>query len=1045
MIAKRCAAPKDGGSARGNVRYILGYSLSEKRELWEEKNASYHALMAESQARSDLGVGIAWKPEVGAGVRPSAVLALNVVSLATADLEMQSTAQANPRVRSATHHEVFSFGHDPDITDEEALEAVRRVYERVGLGAAQMVLAVHRDTDAVHVHSARSAVNPMTLRAFEHQMINTRLDRAARHVELEMGLAHDRGLAVVDHNASGTAIVRDSTRPERVAWARENGEERLAQLERARYVDNERREGSFERWADARVEPRLREVLRVAKDVGEPALAIDVLNKAARHGCRIQIQGDGDAAVLVLRDVSTGRLRAEHRSQIADAAARLKADNANGLRRDEALEALRAVHLRELQAEMKRLEHAGDAVELSPKMRAELVDAFGSIEVLREPAAAEEAFIAAIDADVGLVTRTLTQQASTFSRETVDHYLVERIDDVGEIERLAHKIFTEDLSLVLLSPDVADGVWTTREMLEVERLLAADAAALAERRDPAFDADRRQQAIANMEAERSLGAAPFRLSSEQHEALLHPGQLVAIKGRPGVGKTVLMEAIRRDAESAGRKIQGITIAQAAAVRLEVEAGFECVNSAFALLADRPKRELVPKNGTLVLDEAGMIDSRTMRALLALAAERNTSVVALADPRQIPPVGAGRAWHIVEAAARAAGTYSELNDIRRQQRPWHRDAVHLVSDAIDQRDEPTFLRAAELLEKNGALGFTADKDEAIQQIVAWYETERAISPDVLLVATDRDTVRYLNEELLRRQENRGDGRRYLTDGGVRTIAIGDRFIFGENNTTIGCVNGDTGRVVETGSIIIGVELDRTGEVVKFDSRRYDRWDHGYATTVARSQGASVRAIGGIIDSAASAEIFNVLTSRSKESLRALVPATAFENRAALAEHLAEHIVAKGTTQDISTELSSRGGPDSFYAQNVQAQRLSAASPDRQEYEAEWTSMRTARDLELRDLSEQYRQRRQIATGPSELKALRQEQRRDEAAIAKAYQPEDFGAWLHRRRSACEVVEERVQNLARYRNEREQTKKRANERAITKDRETSPEQKKNTRRH
>jgi hypothetical protein len=1043
VIAKRCAAPKDGGSARGNVRYILGYSLSEKRELWEEKNASYHALMAESQARPDLGVGVTWKPDVGAGVRPSAVLALNVVSLATADLEMQSTAQANPRVKSATHHEVFSFGHDPNITDEEALEAVRRVYDRVGLGSAQMVLAVHRDTEAVHVHAARASVNPMTLRAYDHQMINTRLDRAARHVELEMGLAHDRGLAVVDQNASGTAIVRDSTRPERVAWARENGEERLAQLERVRYVDNERREGSFERWADARVEPRLRDVLRNAKDAGESTLAIDVLNKAARHGCRIQVEGDGHAATVLLRDVSTGRLRAEQRLQIAEAAARLKANEANGLIRDETLDALRAVHVKEIQAEIKRLEHAGAAVELSPKMRTELLDAFGSLEVLRDPATAEETFIAAIDADVGLVTRTLTQHASTFSREIVDQYLVERIDDVGEIERLAHKIFTDDPSLVLLSPDVADGVWTTREMAEVERLLAVDAAALAERRDPDFDLDRRQKAIEAMEGERTVGIMPFRLSTEQRDALMHTGQLVAIKGRPGVGKTVLMEAIRRDAETAGRKIQGITVAQAAAARLEVEAGFECVNSAFALLADQPKRELVPKNGILVLDEAGMIDSRTMRALLRIAEERNTSVVALADPRQIPPVGAGGAWHIIEAAARSAGTYSELNDIRRQQRPWHREAVHLVSDAIDQRDEPTFLRAAELLEKNGALGFTADKDEAIQQIVAWYGAERAISADVLLVATDRDTVRYLNEEI-RRQENRTAGRRYLTDGGVRSLTIGDRFIFGENNTNIGCVNGDTGRVVETGSIIIGVQLDRTGELVKFDSRRYDRWDHGYATTVARSQGASVRAIGGIIDGAATAEIFNVLTSRSKASLRALVPATAFEDRAALAEHLAEHIVGKGTTQDISLEIASHGGPNSFYARNVNAQRLSAASPDRQEYEAEWTLMRTERDRELRNLAEHYRQRREQITEPAELKTLRQQQRRDEVAIGKTYHPEDFGTWLHRKRDASDLVEARLQSLARHRDERERTRNRNEKQANTKNHGTALEQKTTSRR-
>jgi len=48
MMYKPCAPPKDGGSAKGVCRYILGYELGAKREEWEVRNASYHALIAES-------------------------------------------------------------------------------------------------------------------------------------------------------------------------------------------------------------------------------------------------------------------------------------------------------------------------------------------------------------------------------------------------------------------------------------------------------------------------------------------------------------------------------------------------------------------------------------------------------------------------------------------------------------------------------------------------------------------------------------------------------------------------------------------------------------------------------------------------------------------------------------------------------------------------------------------------------------------------------------------------------------------------------------
>jgi hypothetical protein len=646
-------------------------------------------------------------------------------------------------------------------------------------------------------------------------------------------------------------------------------------------------------------------------------------------------------------------------------------------------------------------------------MEKELRAALRDPRILGDEIRTERAFVDAVDRDPGLVSRALTQTSSTFGRDDVDRYLVDRIVDVGEIERLARRIFAEDKNLVLLSPDVADGVWTTREMLEIEQQVADHALTLAQRPDPTFSVTRRDAAIAAMETERSTPAEAFQLSDEQREALSKSGGLVVILGRSGAGKTTAMEALRRDAEAAGRPIRGVTIAQAAALRLEVEAGFGCVNTAFALLADGPRRELIPRNGTLIIDEAGMVDSRTMRALLRLASDRDTSVVAIGDPRQIQAVGAGGAWRILEAAARDAGTFAELAENRRQQHDWHRDAVALTSHAIEHEDTSAFTRAVNILEQHAALQFVPTKDDAIASAVTWYERERSKSDDVLLVATDRDTVRYLNEDLLRRRTDRGPERRYLTDGGTRGLAVGDRFIFGANNNKIRVVNGDTGNVVATGPNVIDVRLDRTHDIVSFDARTYLEWDHGYASTIARAQGASVRAIGGIVDGAATAEAFHVLIGRSKDDLRVLVPQTAFEDATELAEHLRDRIIAKGTTQDISAEVAQRGGPDSFYARNVKAQRMSAQNPDRQEWEREWTAMRNRRDVAIRNLVAEYRPRIATAGRPEQKKHLRQEQRRAEAAIVREHQPEDFGAWLRRREEREEVTLEQLEALYKQR--------------------------------
>jgi hypothetical protein len=56
--------------------------------------------------------------------------------------------------------------------------------------------------------------------------------------------------------------------------------------------------------------------------------------------------------------------------------------------------------------------------------------------------------------------------------------------------------------------------------------------------------------------------------------------------------------------------------------------------------------------------------------------------------------------------------------------------------------------------------------------------------------------------------------------------------------------------------------------------------------------------------------------------------------------------------------------------------------------EWTAMRTRRDIQTCNLAAEYRTRFAAPSSPEQKK---QEQRKAEAAIVKAHQPEDFGLW------------------------------------------------------
>jgi hypothetical protein len=59
---------------------------------------------------------------------------------------------------------------------------------------------------------------------------------------------------------------------------------------------------------------------------------------------------------------------------------------------------------------------------------------------------------------------------------------------------LGQRVLT-DPNLVLHSPDELGGVWTTKEMLEIERQVADEARTLVQRPDTSFSDERRAAAI----------------------------------------------------------------------------------------------------------------------------------------------------------------------------------------------------------------------------------------------------------------------------------------------------------------------------------------------------------------------------------------------------------------------------------------------------------------------------------------------------------------------------------------------------------------------
>lgn len=1073
MIGKLCKAPKGGASAGSLVEYLVGYAVAEKGASKEQIREALESVYLEAEARDDLGAGRIWRPEAGHGTRPSSIAVRNCSSLSTAALEMDSDALGNAGVRDAAMHFVWSFSEaeTKHLTDEQVHDYVGQVLEKLDLDHHRSVVVVHRDTENIHVHCAVGAVDPETGLAYDRTGLFKRMAKAEREVEIANGLEHDNGLYVVRDAGTSTARVEEASPAELAAWRSQRREERLLRMERRSFEGYRQRDVTFARYADATLGPRLIAAIDTARERGREPSWADLHAVSARHGTKIERGENGE---VLLRDVGIAELKYQHQREIIELRAALKSQGIEPDEIDAKVAELKAQHAAAEVAERERKEKSGDTVtlrdalhltpdpertkhEIAAAVRAgkpapDLVELPASLRHFRSADDAELDVIAAVESDPGIVLRDVTAQSSTFDRSDVDAWLAQRISDPEAIERLGDAV-CRDESVRVLDVDARWPVMTTTDVLAVEDQLANDARALAHTESGITPAQI-EKAIATYEAEQSakVGKA-FHLSDEQRTAIegLSRGSLLSIEGLPGVGKTTIQGVVRVLGEQTQREVVGITLSQAAAERLESEAGFRCVNSSRAELLEQNGTAVIPQRGIVVVDEAAMMDSRANGRILSLAKERGCVVSEIYDTRQLQPIDFGASARIIRDVAQGAGTHFELRNIQRQRNAWHREAVATMADAIVERDGAKRLAmvkdALQTLEANGAITWTEDRDEALSAAVTEHRINRASGyADALLVAADKDSVRHLSEEDRRRSGREGEGLRYLTTGGYRQLAAGDEFVFLENSQGkrgLGVLNGDRGIVTAAMRSRIEVEL-LDGRKIGFSPRAYKAWDHANALSVHKSQGASVAACVAVIDRSASAELAFVAMSRSKESLKLVVAQSNFKSLDELAEHISERISLKTTTRNFEEVVERTGGKETIRVRNIEAQEEAKHSPLRRKYEAECKeptlAVRAERVAELREAYTQTKKNIAAEDLPLVERLEREREalrgfKQSVAEIHKETQPQRFADWKKDQERAHERARE-AQRENEQRRERDRLRERT-DRRYDRDREHEPE--------
>jgi conjugative relaxase-like TrwC/TraI family protein len=388
--------------------------------------------------------------------------------------------------------------------------------------------------------------------------------------------------------------------------------------------------------------------------------------------------------------------------------------------------------------------------------------------------------------------------------------------------------------------ELRGGMWTTRELREREQTTLA----LAESRANERAAPVSEQSLkdAQREAGRELGGS---LTDEQRDALrtiTGSGGVSVLVGQAGTGKGVVLSAATSAWQKEGYEVIGTAIAGATAERLGAEAKMQRSLNASALLVgvDSGRTHLGP-NTVVVMDEAGMADTKRLAALVQATAERQSKLVLVGDQAQLSPIGAGGLFGELQDRVPSA----QLSEVHRARHAWERDAWAQLRAGESERALAGYA-------EHGRLHIHDTREEAAEAMVEnWGRQRENVPPGQAVMITDasnheRDQLNAMAQER-RTQAGELGAHRVDLPGKPYGLFAGDAVIFTGQYRIPGqqrVENGITGTVVDTnGEDRATVKTsERPPREVEVKTGEFSNLSLGYAVHIARGQGLTVETAG-----------------------------------------------------------------------------------------------------------------------------------------------------------------------------------------------------------
>lgn len=482
----------------------------------------------------------------------------------------------------------------------------------------------------------------------------------------------------------------------------------------------------------------------------------------------------------------------------------------------------------------------------------------------------------------------ITKEQSTFTHRDIARFVSRHTEEETQFNQVFEKVKSSK-ALVFLGLDAkGQKRFSTQAMIDLEASMMHHAEALNKR----LSHEVHNKALEKAKSTRTL-------SLEQEVALDYvtaQGDLKSVVGYAGTGKSYLLGAAREIWEASGYRVHGTALSGSAALNLKNSSNMESrtIASLFYHL-DQGSLHLDARD-VLVVDEAGMLGTRTMERLIRETERASAKLVLIGDPQQLQAIEAGAPFR----ALTQAHHYAELNQIRRQTIPWQREAsLDLANGSVD--------KALEAYQMHDHVHQFKYQYEAKETLINLWNDARITNPNEsqIILAYTRKDVKELNErarEQKRKDCELGEDVVFRMERGERAFAVNDRVYFLKREDSLSVINGTLGtiRSIHEKSGVIAVELDcdeagQKPRIVSVNTEHYTHLEHGYAATVYKAQGVTVDRAYVLPSKHYDAHSSYVAMTRHRTSCDVFVSREAFPNHKALINTLNRNRV-KDLTMD-----------------------------------------------------------------------------------------------------------------------------------------------------